>query len=518
MMPNFKLMLLLLALPVAAQPPKKPPATKASSDREAILEAVSTPPNAVECHRSGLKSSVSSTWSFECKPVYRPKFDRVEWQERISIIGVNTGPCAESLNQCERTTMDHERAPGCGGVWPPPEECFLNQLRAEAPMLKSCLAAAECQAEAYVAMTALQADERKQKAAELLKTPKLPTCSYDGEPGEWTCKSKGCIDVQLAGVEVGSRDTDPCSWASSLGSELGQEIRHARCASNDKACDLRSKCIDTMRSALNEEAKDCRVLHRSPPGVQTATVCRSARWGRGQYDGMFGEANACRLLEPPVYAPDTAPDAGEPDVPPMVLDENRLDRANAQCVLAEGDADLVRHKYFNRCGQFCEGKSGVALCRAAGLSRDLEAACSSEWPKTEQSLAGACREWKEQRSDFESSIRDARRRATGRPVTFAIEGQRESYTTPAECEGARQLLAAKRREQAQADEARQCSILTSDVDNLKRQQADCRRRKASLFTDPCASWVEKLKEPEAALEKCKRHESIGEPVGACRRQ
>jgi pimeloyl-ACP methyl ester carboxylesterase len=40
------------------------------------------------------------------------------------------------LNLCERASFDHERAQGCGGVWPPRAECFLNRLRAEPAMLK----------------------------------------------------------------------------------------------------------------------------------------------------------------------------------------------------------------------------------------------------------------------------------------------------------------------------------------------------------------------------------------------
>jgi len=235
---RLALMGCLLAVAAAAQPAKKakPPAPQTKTDKAAILDAVTTPPNAVECHRSGLKSSVSSTWTFECTPVYRPKFDGIEWQERISIIGANSGPCADPLNQCERATYDHDRAPGCVGVWPPPEECMLNQLRAEAPMLKNCLAAAKCQVEARAAMLALRAAERQQKLADLGKAPpRRPTCSYDGQPGEWTCSLKGCGDTHLPGVEVGTRDTDPCGWASALESELSLERDRERCAPMSRA-------------------------------------------------------------------------------------------------------------------------------------------------------------------------------------------------------------------------------------------------------------------------------------------
>lgn len=131
---------------------------------------------------------------------------------------------------------------------------------------------------------------------------KEPVCEYGGQAGDWTCKMKGCPTIQLPGVEVGTRDTDPCRGFSALDGELMLERMRGVCDGSRRECERRSECIVKMRATLSAERNVCSCERPTPPGVRRSTVCSSKRWSAGgerPVMDLFGPTgDTCQLLTP----------------------------------------------------------------------------------------------------------------------------------------------------------------------------------------------------------------------------
>lgn len=231
---------------------------------------------------------------------------RIRWIEpdRVNLIGFHNGPCADALNRCEIATHKASSGPGCG-LYPPPQECLEWQKAWRRVADAACEEAAACKAPLDEAERArVRANAEKECKRAVQRRPRRPTCSYDGTPGDWTCRVDSCPAIKLLGVEVGTGDTDPCQWLHSFDSELSSESME-----NDESTPQGRRldtCIDRARALIAAEYAACACEHPAPNGERKTTVCPSARRASPSA-GVVGPGEGCRLVTPPKYTPDAQP-------------------------------------------------------------------------------------------------------------------------------------------------------------------------------------------------------------------